>query len=456
MSDRCVLTLPLVTEKWQEDIINKRMEISRSVYNAMLGYENKKLRALKRDEEYINATNTLYECAKDGKKGSPEYKAAGKRRSELLKEYGFSEFDFVADAIRFSKHFNENLGTSSANISIAKPMWRAFDTMLFGKGDIVHFKKKDCINSVATDGKSGIRMVNEDDKKIMCREKEDKLFISYGLRGYKILKMPIKFNVNNQYEVEMLSMPIKQIRILRRREKGKWKYYVQLCLEGKPAIKFNKETGEIKHPMGAGKVGVYLTTTTVTIATQDRIYSHSLSEGVPDYSEEIATLQQYMDNSKRATNPDNFNEDGTIKKGIMVDGKRRPLRWNHSKRYYKAKARVAELKRIEKVKRELHHHKLANEILALGNDIRVNDYAFAMAAKRSEEDEFKEDGTPASKKRGGKNIGRNAPAMLIDIITTKLSATEEGLITKYKVSNEPDFKATRYDGDKWAAFLVNL
>jgi hypothetical protein len=109
----------------------------------------------------------------------------------------------------------------------------------------------------------------------MSREKEDKLFIVYGLRGHKVLKMPIKFNINNPYEIEMLSMPIKQIRILRRKEKGKWKYYTQLCVDGKPAIKFDKETGEIKHPMGIGKVGVYLTTTTVTIATKDHIYSHS-------------------------------------------------------------------------------------------------------------------------------------------------------------------------------------
>ena len=44
---RCVLTLPLKTEKWQEDVINKRLEIQRQIYNAMLGYELKRFNELR-------------------------------------------------------------------------------------------------------------------------------------------------------------------------------------------------------------------------------------------------------------------------------------------------------------------------------------------------------------------------------------------------------------------------
>lgn len=453
---RCVLTLPIKTEKWQADVINKRLEIQRQVYNAMLGYELKKFNELKRNPEYKEATNTLYECASNGRKGCAEYKAAGKRRTELLREYGLSEFTFVTDANNCAKHFSENMSSVASSLSIGKVMWRAFDTMLFGKGDIVHFKKVGTINSVATDGKSFLRIVDASNKTVMKRKDENTLFVLYGLKGHKVLKMPIKFSLKNEYELEMLAMPIKQVRLLRRKEKGVFKYYVQLCLDGEPAIKFNKETGELKHPIKDGKVGVYITTKNVTVATPERIINYSLSEGCPNYSDRITELQRYMDNSRRASNPENFNDDGTIKKGIMVNGERQRLKWTFSNRYKKAKDEVAELKRLEKVHRELHHQKLANEILALGNDLRINEYSFKMAMKRSEKDELKENGTPASKKRGGKNIGENAPSMLISMIERKLANVEDAVVTKYRISDEPGYEESRYDGDKWSAFLLNL
>lgn len=450
---RCVLTLGLKTEPWQEDVINKRLEMIRNVYNVMLGYENKKYRKLQKQPEYIEAMNTLYEFAKSGQKGCKEYKEAGKKRSQLLKEAGFSQYSFGSDAISFSKHFVENIGSKSAQISIGDAMWRAFDTMLYGKGDIVHFKRKDSVNSVASDNKSGIRVVDVNNKTVFQRDTQTQLFVLYGLNKHKTVKIPIKFDMNNPYELEMLSMPIKQVRILRRKEKMKWKYYIQLCLDGKPAVKYDKDTGEIKHPIGTGRVGLFVNTNSITVSTEKGIKHYSLSEGLIDYSEEIAELQRYMDNSRRQTNPDNFNSDGTIKKGIMIDGERRPLTWHYSNRYYKAKNRVAELKRLDRVKRELHHQKLANEIVSMGNDIRVNVYPFAKVAKRSTEDKLKKDGSPASKARAGKSIGENAPALLISMIEQKLNNYDNGILVKFDLTKEADFYDTLKNTEKWAEFV---
>ena len=79
-----------------------------------------------------------------------------------------------------------------------------------------------------------------------------------------------------------------------------------------------------------------------------------------------------------------------------------------------------------------------------------------MAAKRSEKDELRENGTPASKKRGGKNIGENAPSMLITMLERKLANVEGAVVTKYRISHEPGYEESRYDGEKWSAFLLNL
>lgn len=37
----CCLTLPLKLEKWQEDLLAKRFEIARQIYNTMVGKELK-------------------------------------------------------------------------------------------------------------------------------------------------------------------------------------------------------------------------------------------------------------------------------------------------------------------------------------------------------------------------------------------------------------------------------
>lgn len=455
MSERCVLELSLKTEKWQEDIVDKRLEVQRQVYNAMLGAELKKYKLLQTNKEYKENTEKIYEYARNGKKTDVAYKDAAKRTNELLREYGFSEFSFKKESMKYGAYYTGSVSSKVCDMSVASPMWRAFEDMLFRKGDTVHFKKKGTVNSVVTDGKSFLRVVDEDGKTVLSRTNEKKLFISYGLRGHKILSIPIKLNLKNEYELEMLSKPFKQVRIVRRKEKGKNKYYVQLCLEGKPAVKFDKETGEIKHPVGNGKIGIYVTTKFVTVATDDRIVTYQLSEGVPDYSEKLAELNQFMDRSRRATNPDNFNEDGTIKKGIIVEGQRKPLKWNYSKSYNRAKGEYAELKRLERVKRELHHRKLTNEILSFGDELHINDYSFAFAARRSDGEEFDENGKQKSKKRAGKNIGENAPAMLISMLEKNVIAAG-GSIKKYNLSEETDYETTRYAGEKWAAFLKQI
>ncbi len=47
-----VLTLPLKTEKYREDLLNKRLEISRNIYNACLGELNKRYNHMRESKEY--------------------------------------------------------------------------------------------------------------------------------------------------------------------------------------------------------------------------------------------------------------------------------------------------------------------------------------------------------------------------------------------------------------------
>jgi hypothetical protein len=65
MSEISVLTIPLKTEIWQEDILFKRFEIYRSIYNAMLGHRLKEYRKMLNDEDYKNSIEVIYKAYKE-------------------------------------------------------------------------------------------------------------------------------------------------------------------------------------------------------------------------------------------------------------------------------------------------------------------------------------------------------------------------------------------------------
>ena len=123
-----------------------------------------------------------------------------------------------------------------------------------------------------------------------------------------------------------------------------------------------------------------------------------------------------MERSRRKTNPNNFNQDGTIKK----QGSKKVV-WVRSNAYLKLLLRLKELYRKQAAIRKLQHEVLANEILKLGDNIFVETMNFSGLQKRSSQTEKNEDGKFKKKKRFGKSIGNRAPSMLISIIDRKLS-----------------------------------
>ena len=64
-----ILELKLNTELFQEDILNKRFEIGRKIYNQTLSYANKQLNLMKESKIYRKVFNNyINETDKDKKK----------------------------------------------------------------------------------------------------------------------------------------------------------------------------------------------------------------------------------------------------------------------------------------------------------------------------------------------------------------------------------------------------
>lgn len=418
----CCLTLPLKLEKWQEDRLSKRFEIARQLYNTLVRAELKKLHRLEQSKEYRTVQARLHELYQSNSTETKEFHKVCNERNKLLDDARLAEKYFKADITPLYKHFNDNIGASVAVHGIAPAVWAAFDKKLRGNGKIIHYKKKGELHSLrgySTTGKSG-------GKEIMFR----KTYIEW-----KGLKLPLKLSPDNAYETEMLNYRVKYVRILRKPGKNKDHWYAQLSLEGKPVVKRNPETQEPVHPVAHGAVGIDIGPQTIAYAAAGEVELLELASQVQHIEHEKALLQRKMDRSRRAANPENYAEDGTIKQGVK-------LTKNKSRRYCKLQRELAYLQHRQAETRRRQHIELANHLLSLGDCFYVEDMQWPALTRRAKETEVSpKTGRIKRKKRFGKSVANKAPATLIGIL--KLKGESLGIPGVVKVPTT--VKASQYN-----------
>jgi hypothetical protein len=398
------LTFRLKTEKWQEDKLNKRLEIGRNIYNACL-------------REILKRYNTMI--------NSEEYKqiqqmAKGKERNKLFNKlnskYGISEYSLHDYVKPMQHHFKENIDAFTAQ-KIATRAYNAFAKYMYHEADKVCFKKYGELNSLeGKSNKTGIRF-------------KDKCLIWNGLI------IPVIIKKNDIYAHEALQNKIKYCRIKREMIKGKYHYYIQLVLDGVPPLKINKETGEIKNQTTYGKVGIDIGTQTVAISSNYDVKLLELAPEVVNIDKEIKRIQRYMDRSRRLINPNKYNDDGTI-------NTQNKNKWIYSNRYLKAKNRYKELYRKQKGIRRQSHNNLANFILSLGNEFYVEDMNFKGLQLRAKETTINDKtGKYNRKKRFGKSLANKAPSLFLTILNNKLKFQDNKLV---KVDTK-ELKASQFN-----------
>lgn len=434
---------PLKTEKYQEDILDKRFEIGGQIYNSLMNITQKRYKEMIKTKRYRGLMSRL---SGDKKKD----KSIWEQINEIRKQFGMSEYSFYKDVQKLQRHFSNNIDALTAR-SIASNLWVGYEKLFFGNGQQIHYKRNGCLNSLTGKTyKKGIRFKND-------------TILWNGL------KIPVVVNYNNYYENQALKSEIAYCQIVRKSIRSKYKYYVQIVFKGTPPIKVDNETGEVKHYIGEGDVGIDIGTSTIAYSSVTDVKILGLADKVQDIEDEKRILLRKMDRSQRATNPDNYNEDGTIKR----NGNKKMV-WNKSNHYLKYQKQLKELYRKQVDVRKYQHECLANQIISLGDNIYVEKMNFQGLAKKSTKTEKNEKGRFKKKKRFGKSIANRAPAMLLEIINRKLSYFEKCLIkidtvsakasqfnhfdgtyNKKKLSQRwNDFNGVKVQRDLYSAFLI--
>lgn len=401
-----VLTRPLKTEPWQEDRLNKKMESTRKIYNVMVAKYRKTYQKMINCTEWKESTEIIKEeltkmgdGAKKVKK-SPALKAAYDIRNRLIKEYGLTEYSIIGSSTRHAAHYKTALSAVMTRMTIGVRIWRAVNRLLYGNGSQIHFKRYGTLNSLSTDGKSGIRLLSDSNGYF--------LLLSNQQAHAKKIKIYLNIREDDSYAATMLNCPIKAITVIRRLENSKWHYYAQLSVDVSDCL----NTIRLNNVIGAGRVGIAIWRGECYAVSDGSIKRFVLAPGQDEFEVKRSELDRRIEQLRRHNNPNNYNSDGTI-----ITGR---LKWYQSHEYRELVRKKRELERINGERLKLHRQTIVRDIMSMGDEFLIQDSSYSTKKEEynPEDEKTVADYNKAKERRRAIQIG--APADLIATLNQKL------------------------------------
>jgi hypothetical protein len=209
--------------------------------------------------------------------------------------------------------------------------------------------------------------------------------------------------------LDRLSAQAKHITQFDFRGGGHQQSFVQLVQDGVAPAKYEfLSSGQF--------VGLDIGPSTVAIVAGDAVGLEKFAPSVEQPWKQMRVLQRAQDRSRRAMNPDNYAEDGTVKKGSK--------RWAKSLRYERRQHKLADLERCLAAARKRDHGELANKILGLGNLVQLEKLSY---------------------KGMQKNYGRSAKVRASGMFVSLLTRKAESAGGKVVELNTWKLKMSQYD-----------
>lgn len=135
--------------------------------------------------------------------------------------------------------------------------------------------------------------------------------------------------------------------------------------KGSPPVK-TKKNEEMGNTRIHGDVGLDIGTRTIAISSRTDVKIYELADRVQNIENKKCRLLRKLDRQRRANNPDNYNDDGTVRK----QGSKRVI-WVNSDKYKQTQKKLRELYRKQADVRKYQHECLTNEIISKGDQIYI-------------------------------------------------------------------------------------
>jgi len=336
-----ITELPLVASLGQDAAMQARFEASRQIFNAVLG-DGLKALALMRESKAWAAAKAMPK----GEPNSDERKARSAAYKACNQQHGFTEYALQALATghKNAAGFADRLGAHETQ-KIASRVFASLQEFSFGKRGRPRFKGKHRpLHSM--EGKSNAAGP---------RWHADTATVSWG-KGF-VMSVALPTKTKDPYLHACLQAKTKYCRIVWRMQQGKRRWFVQLVQDGVAPAKYELLcSGQV--------VGLDIGPSTVAVVGDHAVGLEQFAHSVEQPWKAMRVLQRAQDRSRRATNPDRFNPDGTAKRGASKG-------WVRSSRYRARQARLQDIERKLAEARKRDHGHLANKILGLGNVIQT-------------------------------------------------------------------------------------
>lgn len=338
-----------------------RMEAGRRLYNATLGEALRRHSLLKQSRAWQH-TRTI-----------TDKKLRGSEFKRLSKEARFTPAAIIAFARQCKNEagWKDRLG-SNVTQRIAEQVFAAVQQYAFGKRGRPRFKgvNRPLHSLEATTNAANIIWKPET-----------------GCVEFGDLTLPalLPSQVQDPYLHEALTGRKKYCRVMWRNVNGQRRWFVQLMQEGAAPAKYVVADGAV--------VGLDIGPSTVAVVGDGSASLVKFCAAVVQPWKETRRLQRAMDRSKRATNPQCLNANGTWKKG---------QKFSPSKRYTALRTEYAEVERKLAAERKRAHGELANQILGLGNVIQSETLSYI-----------------ALQKNYGKSVKVRGPGMFVEQLRRK-------------------------------------
>ena len=464
------LEVELRVNQEQKKLLIDTSEQMRQLSNVLIGTFKKNYEQMIRTKRYKKTMNEYFEITEkiskinnkidntDDKKLLKELKNNKKSLEDDKKLISNQLEDIRIDFNIFKSYYTkkaeflyQNIFTNLNSILALKVVdrcWLQFEKLMFkSKTKKIKFKKYGFFPSL--EGKQAERC-------IILKQKQDKMYINALGESFELkiknndiytknLLELIKVYMNDSENIENINInrvmngqkPLDTYRIIFnriviKRIRGKFRFYVQILYEGRP-WKLDKN-GNLKNKQGTGRIGIDYGTSTIAVVSESKVIYKNLAEeanNLKGLERQLKILQRKMDRSRRSTNPDCFNSDGTYKKGTKIKIK--------SRNYKKILKQFREINRKLSCIKKYEIGRDANIIRSLGDQIYGEHMNFQGLAKRSKNTTVNRNtGKINKKKRFGKSISNRCPGLMVSTLKNKFG-------NGYHEVNTWEFKASQYN-----------
>lgn len=395
----------ICTSAMDADFINNKLYACNRMYNNGVKHYIPLVKQLRKDAWFNYSVRKWREARNktDDPENDPACKEWSGEVNLCIRQYGLSEYDihtwFGAGKVSAME------GCLGINVvqKVGTALYSSIKKAIFN-GTEIHFRKFGQTDSM-------------EDKKASSG------IIYNGKNGtVKIFGRVMKLKPVRKKDVwmqEALTHKVKYCRVVRRAYDGRYKYFLQIVLEG---------TAPEKLIPGKEETCLYPGTSTMVTYGGHTDFS-LLAPDVKKYEKDVRYWSTVYERRRRMANPQNYHPDGQIRKDTAAFHKV----WNHTKGMDLALMHLKSAYRLKAEYVKQYNHHLANDIIEASSSIRKEPMDYRALARRAKETSRrdkaeavkKKDGTVKMvhkfkrKKRFGTSIGRYSPAAFIRDLTAK-------------------------------------